>query len=412
MRPQFHFTADTGWINDPHGITARQGGYHAFFQYVPDSTQWAASCHWGHAAGPDLLSLTELPAAIAPGEGDDGIWTGALVTEPDGGARIFYTATTAPDLSIGRVRVATPASPDWVSWRKGDVVVDAPVDLDLIAYRDPFVIRDPDAWRMLVGAGTTDGTAMALSYRSDDLDAWTYEGVALQRSTDELDPLWLGTLWECPQVIEVDGAHAMVFSVWADDVLHHAAYALGTYAAGTFAVETWGRLTHGPSYYAPSSFRDGAGRPCLLFWMRGVEDLEAGWAGAHSVPYVLGLDGERLVATPHPDLERYRAPAVPTGVVQGRAADVEWSPPGDATLNVTSAGEEVLEIRVGDGLLEARAAGTSWQMPFDGGDVRVILDAQTVEISCRSGLLGLVAEPRGESLHVVASNVTVHPLAR
>lgn len=412
MRPQFHFTAEQGWINDPHGITVRDERYHVFYQYVPESTVWAPNCHWGHAAGPDLFSLSHLPVAIEPGDGDDGIWTGALVADEDGTARIFYTATTTPDFGIGRIRVATPTDLDWVSWDKGAVVVDAPDHLDLVAFRDPFIRRDPDAWRMFVGAGAADGTAMALSYRSDDLDSWAYEGVALQRSTNDRDPVWLGALWECPQVIEVDGVHVMVSSVWDADVLHHAGYALGTYATGTFDATTWGRLTHGPSYYAPSFFRDGDGRPCLLFWMRGVEDLEVGWAGAHSVPYVLGVDGDRLTASPHPDIERYRGVAVLDGVVPGLAADVVWSAGQGATLVVSSAGESVLELHVGEQVLDALVGEQAWQLPFDGGDVRIILDAQTVEISCAAGMLGLVSAPRGESLHVVAADAAVHPLAR
>ena len=72
MRPLIHFTADSGWINDPHGITYRDGEYHAFFQYIPGITHWAPNCHWGHAVGIDLLSLRELPVAIAPGDGDGG----------------------------------------------------------------------------------------------------------------------------------------------------------------------------------------------------------------------------------------------------------------------------------------------------------------------------------------------------
>lgn len=412
MRPAFHFTAERGWINDPHGITVRDGTYHAFYQYVPDSTVWAPGCHWGHATGPDLLSLTPLPVAIAPGDGDDGIWTGSLVTGDDGEARIFYTSTTLPDLGIGRIRVATSRDNDWVSWDKGAVVVDAPADLDLVAFRDPFVVRDPDAWRMFVGAGAADGTAMALSYRSDDLDTWTYEGVVLQRSKGVRDLVWLGALWECPQVIAMEGVHAMVSSVWDADVLHYAGYALGSYATGRFDARTWGRLTYGPSYYAPSFFRDTDGRPCVLFWMRGVEDIGAGWAGAHSVPYVLGVDGDRLTAAPHPDLERYRADPVADGVVPGLAADVEWSPSEGATLVVTSAGQPVVELRAGDGVLEARAGAQAWQMPFDGGDVRIVLDAQVIEISCASGVLGLTGAPTGDSLHVLAADATVHPLAR
>ena len=67
MRPEFHFTAASGWINDPHGITYRGGEYHAFFQYVPDRTDWAPNCHWGHARGIDLLSLRELPVGDRTG---------------------------------------------------------------------------------------------------------------------------------------------------------------------------------------------------------------------------------------------------------------------------------------------------------------------------------------------------------
>jgi len=164
--------------------------------------------------------------------------------------------------------------------------------------------------------------------------------------------------------------------------------------------------------YYTRLFRDTDGRPCILFWMRGVEDIGAGWAGAHSVPYVLGVDGDRLTAVPHPDLERYRADPVADGVMSGLAADVEWSASEGATLVVTSAGQPIVELRAGAGLLEARAGAQAWQMPFDGGDVRVVLDAQVVEISCASGVLGLTGAPAGDSLHVLATDATVHPLAR
>lgn len=411
MRPAFHFTADEGWINDPHGITVRDDGYHVFFQYVPGRTSWAPNCHWGHGVGPDLLSLTTLPVSLAPGDRDDGIWTGSLVTDEEGESRIFYTSTTQPAIGIGRVRVATPTDEGWVGWAKGPVVVDAPEGFDLVAYRDPFVVRDPDAWRMFVGAGGVDGTAMALAYRSEDLETWTYEGVALERPTSERDPVWLGALWECPQVAEVDGVHVMVSSVWDDDVLHYAGYALGSYATGRFDAKTWGRLTHGPSYYAPSFFRDAGGRPCLLFWMRGVEDLEAGWASAHSVPYVLGVEGDRLVASPHPDVEGYRQAPVADGVVPGLAADVSWSPREDAPFVVSSGGETMLELRLVAGRLEARVGDEVWHLPYDGDGVRVILDAQVVEISCAAGLLGLVSVPAGDSLRIDGADV-VHPLAR
>ncbi|MDN3497044.1 glycoside hydrolase family 32 protein [Planococcus sp. APC 4015] len=409
MRPAFHFTAQSGWINDPHGITFRDGGYDSFFQYVPGRTVWAANCHWGHARGTDLFSLKELPVAIAPGEGDGGIWTGSLVIGADGGARIFYTSTAEPDIAMGRVRVATPADDEWITWTKGEFVADAPHDLDLNTYRDPFLRQDPDGWRMFLGAGDREGTAMALSYRSDDLKDWTYEGVALARSDEETEGVWMGALWECPQIIDVDGRAVMVSSVWQADVLHYAGYAIGSYEAGRFVAERWSRLTWGDSYYAPSFFRDDRGRPCLVFWMRGIADLDAGWASAHSIPYLLTIEEDVLVTRPHPDIERYRSP----GSV-GLAADITWTP-DTAGLTITSGGGTVASLELtGPEELTLRIGEAEHSFPVS-GDVRVIVDGPVLEVASRSGLFGAAVTPRGEELLVQvgdASESTVHPLAR
>src|SRR6476469_6900174 len=123
----------------------------------------------------------------------------------------------------------------------------------------------------------------------------------------------------------------MVTSVWDADNPHYTAYALGTYSEGRFQADTWGRLTYGPSYYAPSMFLDSEQRPCLTFWMRGIADPDVEWAGAHSVPHLLRLEGDHLVADPHPDIERYHQPAGSgTPPFDAQAVDITWSPnPGD-----------------------------------------------------------------------------------
>lgn len=113
---------------------------------------------------------------------------------------------------------------------------------------------------------------MALTYSSADLDHWGYDGVAASRSTSETSPVWMGALWECPQFFEIDGRWVMVSSIWDDDVLYHAGYGTGQLADGRFKADSWGQLSFGDSYYAPSFFRDRRGRPCLMFWMRGVSD--------------------------------------------------------------------------------------------------------------------------------------------
>jgi beta-fructofuranosidase len=396
MRPAFHFTAETGWINDPHGLTFHDGLYHLFHQYVPESLVWAPNCHWGHATSPDLLAWTRRGVAIAPGDGDDGIWTGSLVQDGTD-ARILYTSVAQPNLGLGRVRVATPEDDTWDRWSKGDIVVRPPEDLDLIAYRDPFVISDESGWRMFVGAATRSGEALALTYTSSDLTAWDYDGIALARSTEEVEPVWMGALWECPQIFEVDGHWVMVSSVWDDDVLHYAGYGIGdrhSYRDGRFAPIDWGRLSFGESYYAPSFFRDRDGRACLMFWMRGVTDSKEGWASCLSVPYLLSVEHGRLVLRPHPELADRRGVEVVAGA-SAAGIDLEWmpSPDGDV-LTLGSENGETVRISTCNGLVTLERPGLdTWTMPWSGGQVRVLIDGPVLEICTADGILGGSIEP-------------------
>ena len=69
-RPAFHFVAPAGWLNDPNGLTQRDGWYHLFYQYNP----YAAvhdRIHWGHARSTDLVHWEHLPIALEPGDGPD-----------------------------------------------------------------------------------------------------------------------------------------------------------------------------------------------------------------------------------------------------------------------------------------------------------------------------------------------------
>ncbi|WP_245799983.1 glycoside hydrolase family 32 protein [Zobellia uliginosa] len=64
-RPQFHFTPEAKWMNDPNGMFFYKGKYHLFYQYYPDSTVWGPM-HWGHAESKDLVHWKHLPIALYP----------------------------------------------------------------------------------------------------------------------------------------------------------------------------------------------------------------------------------------------------------------------------------------------------------------------------------------------------------
>ncbi|HCB59622.1 MAG TPA: glycosyl hydrolase family 32 [Arthrobacter bacterium] len=400
VRPEFHLTPNKGWINDPLALTYKDGQYHLFYQYVPDSTVWAPNCHWGHSTSPDLASWTEHGVAVAPGEGDDGIWSGSIAVDGDQ-ATMFYTAVSVPDLGIGRVRVATPDDSSWDRWTKGDVVVTAPEELDLIGFRDPFVFKDGDSWRMLVGTGLAGGVAAASSFSSTDLRTWTFDGLAAQRPGSETEPVWSGTLWECPQIFEIDGRHLLVTSVWENDVLHYVAYAVGDYTDGKFTASTWGRLTYGNSYYAPSFFRDKDDRPGLIFWMRGVLDETNGRASALSVPHTLSLDGDRLVSQPHPDLLAYATPARPSAepfsLPPNTAHLIEWAADIGTTLTVSQQNGISITMEATLEALTIDDGNSTTAMPVGRGGVTVLLDGPTAEIFTETGVFGIgVAAGGGE----------------
>ena len=417
-RPRLHLTPRTGWINDPLGLTAHDGRYHLFFQQVPDRTTWAAEQHWGHAVSTDLLHWDELDPALSPGDGDDGVWSGSLVVPPQGDPAIFYTSARGPQTHLARPRLARPVDASWATWSKGPLLADLPADLDLVAVRDPYVVHDGTSWLMLLGAGLADGTATALTYRSDDLEAWRYDGLLAGRHTSRTDP-WTGDAWECPQLFPLGDRWVLVVSVWREGASGGEAYAVGDLVDGRFHAERWEPLTYGPSLYAGSAFVDADRGRGLIHWLRGVEDPAGRWAGAHSLPHALDLVDDRLVVRPHDAVAAARGASARTAS-GGRTtldgpADVVWTleEPGATAGLVLGAGPSRVDLAVEGGRLVARLGDESWEMPVVGPELRVVVDGPVVEVFGGAGVLAVVAPVTGPRDVEVRGrcDVVVHELA-
>ncbi|QOR70584.1 glycoside hydrolase family 32 protein [Ruania alkalisoli] len=403
-RPKIHFTAREGWINDPLGLTFHNGVYHLFFQHVPGQAEWGPHQSWGHATSTDLLHWTEQPVILSPGDGDDGVWSGSLVVPPEGEPTIFYTSVHVADVQIGTVRTAHPADPQWRTWAKGPEVARLPENVDAIAYRDPQVFHDGDTWVMLMGAGLRDGTAVALAHRSDDLRTWGPAEPIASRHRDVMEPVWLGAVWECPQLLRVDGRWVLTMSVWEPEVPYYEAYLIGDLDDGHFVTSHVGRLSYGPSYYAGSAYADAAGDSGLIYWLRGVDDPGGAWASAHSLPHTLHLEGDRLIAAPHAAVEQARV----SSAQQAMESTVTTTPTCDVLLTTASPsarGTVIVDggraqILVAAGQVEVTTGAGSWSMPAGGTELRLVLDGPVLEVF---GPHGTLAVP----LPVPAEHVTV-----
>ena len=302
-RPAFHFTPRQGWLNDPHGVVFHDGRYHLFHQALPERVSWSPEISWGHATSLDLMNWVPEATALEPAPDETGCWTGTLCLRPDGQPLILYTSAREPHLDLADVRAAAPADSTWQTWTNGERVA-LPLDVKtrkrITVFRDPSVRRENDRWRMVVGAGYEDGRPAVLSWVSKDLTTWAFDGelaVGVLRN----DGPWLGTAWECPHLVRVDGHDVLFVGSWKDGITGEVLAAVGELQDGRFESTEWTQITHGGGHYAATAFLDADNLPCAIFWIRGVADLDAGWSGALSIPYRLSVVDGALHLRPHPN---------------------------------------------------------------------------------------------------------------
>ncbi|WP_137991531.1 glycoside hydrolase family 32 protein [Streptomyces vilmorinianum] len=433
--PAVHLRPPRGWVNDPNGLVFHDGRYHVFFQYNPHSARHQ-DMHWGHFTSTDLLHWEPLPIALAPDpapDGDDagGVWSGNAVSH-EGRLSVFYAARH-PDRWYQPV--AGAVSTDGITFTKHtDLLVPEPPD-GLVMFRDPYVWRDGDRWRMLVGAALADGRGAAVQYTSDDLEKWTHQGIFFASAPR---PLAGGADteegWECAQYAPFgDGRGAFLVSAWdPEEGARCTAAWTGHEAAGGFgggfggAFEPDGeprRLDHGPDFYAPALLPAPDGRTLMWAWSWEARDEPrvgapsawtdaAGWAGMLTLPRELSLTAEgRLAQRPARELLGLRGARLlesssASGPADlgpiGPATDLVARLEGDAGLRVvTSAdGAEYLEIRRDPGTgeiavdrthasLDPRARRGHWRLPGPRGDapaeLRVLLDHSIAELFTAEG---------------------------
>ncbi len=201
-RPQFHFSPQEKWMNDPNGLVYYEGTYHLFYQYYPGDIVWGPM-HWGHATSKDMVFWEHQPIALYPDE-KGLIFSGSAVVDKNNSSG-FGTKDKPPLVAVftyhnmdgekeGRkdfqtqgIAYSLDKGQSWMKYINNPVIGNEGIK----DFRDPKVFwhEETQNWIMILVAGDH-----AKLYRSKNLKDWEY----LSEFGKEVGAH--GGVWECPDL--------------------------------------------------------------------------------------------------------------------------------------------------------------------------------------------------------------------
>lgn len=378
-RPQFHFTAKKGWLNDPNGLVYYKGDYHLFFQHNPSGNVWG-NMTWGHAISKDLLHWQQVGNAIEPDHLGTAFSGSAVVdwnnTAGFGKEAIVCTYTSAGKPFTQSIAYSTDGGKTFAKYDKNPVLKNISD-----GNRDPKVFwHEPTKkWIMVLYVDAPNEAKKMVQtiqfFSSPNLKDWTY----MSR---------IDGFFECPDCFElpVDGdASKTKWVAFAAD----GNYIIGTFDGQKFAKEA-GKFQsdHGQNFYAAQTYSDipkADGRRILVGWMRNGKYPHMPFNQQMAFPTQLRLvttpDGIRMLKWPIREISSM--------VDNEKSLSSTELKPGDNPLANVKA--DLLDIEMIIEPSEATAInldirGTKLRWTKEG---RVTLGASSANLKSQAGILAL-----------------------
>ncbi len=325
-RPQFHFSPETGWMNDPNGMVYYDGEYHLFYQYTPKEINYPRPKHWGHAVSDDLVYWEHLPLALSPDSLGE-IWSGSAVVDWEntsglqtGKEAVLVAIFTHFDEGLQHQSLAysNDRGRTWTKYSHNPVIPNP----GLGDFRDPKVFwhQDTRGWVMVLAAADR-----VMIYTSPNLIDWQFAS-----HFGEFDGAHSG-VWECPDLFPLyrDGdpkeeQWVLLVSVGsgAPNGGSGTQYFIGDFDGEIFTNHSPARsvnwIDYGLDNYAGVTFSDvpkADGRRIFVGWMSNwsyaYKVPTNPWRGSMTLPRELKLVTNQtgipqLVSSPIQELEKLR----------------------------------------------------------------------------------------------------------
>jgi len=301
-RPQFHFTPDSMWMNDPNGLVYFKGKYHLFYQHYPDDIVWGPM-HWGHASSTDLFHWQHHPIALYP-DSLGNIFSGCAVIDKNNTAGFGKNAMIAiftyhndslwvkgyRNTESQAIAFSLDEGQTWTKYSANPVISNSSEK----NFRDPNVFWNDETseWIMVLASGDR-----VKIFSSIDLKEWKYKS----DFKPEPDLAKTGT-WECVDLFKMGIGTEEKWVM----IVNHDKYSpnggSGTrYFVGDFNGEIFKNtqpsiwLDYGTDFYAGVTFYNVPDDKRILIswmsnWMYANETPTKVWRSAMTLPRELLLD--------------------------------------------------------------------------------------------------------------------------
>ncbi|MFN9721551.1 MAG: glycoside hydrolase family 32 protein, partial [Planctomycetota bacterium] len=326
FRPQFHFTPEMNWMNDPNGLVYYDGEYHLFYQHNPHANEWG-HMSWGHAVSKDLVHWKHLPIALHDEYGVMAFSGSAVVDQENtSGFGVngkppmvaIYTGHSA-GLQTQDIAFSNDRGRTWTKYEGNPVL-----DIGEADFRDPKVFwHSPSKrWVMVVTLAVQKKLQF---YGSPNLKDWTL--------LSEFGPAGVPNKpnWECPDIFELPIENEPGRTRWVLEADMGGGaiaggsggeYFTGVFDGTSFVADSkesqW--VDFGRDFYAPVSWSNipaSDGRRLWIGWMNNWETAlnpTSPWRSAMSIPRELTLrriSGQlRLCQRPVRELQLLRTDSV------------------------------------------------------------------------------------------------------
>lgn len=209
-RPQYHYSQELNWCNDPNGMVYFNGEWHLFYQYSETGKDPSGKKSWGHAVSADLIHWQELAPAISPDSYGE-IYSGCAVVDENNtsglfddtaakqGIVAFYTVNSSQGVQEQCMAYSLDNGRTFIKYQGGAPILTRADDpTGNYDFRDPKVgwLEEEQKWLMAVAGGPLR------LYSSTDLINWEFESsYAANQTVDDNSISAIYT--ECPDLFSL-----------------------------------------------------------------------------------------------------------------------------------------------------------------------------------------------------------------